>query len=61
MHIVSELGNLEVARILANKMKPAKKSQKSGIEVPCGIHSDLQVMTTSRMKGFLKCEKMIRP
>ena len=43
LHIASESGNLEVARILVNKMKPANKSQKSGIVVRHGIHNALQV------------------
>ena len=43
LHIVSKSGNLEVARILVNKMKPANKSKKSGIVVRHGIHNSLQV------------------
>ena len=52
LHMVSELGNLEVARILVNKMKPAKKSQKSGVVVQCGIHSNLQVTRLAKKSRF---------
>ena len=52
LHIASESGNLEVARILVNKMKPAKKSQKSAVVVQCGIHSNLQVTRLAKKLRF---------